>query len=261
MTTESTTPRTLGTVMSSEAGFEPETNDSELRISGFIALLLAVLSGFAIVAIPMVGFAIAAILFGMFALRKSATSSPPVGTTAARIAIVLAVLFGAWGTARYSMKVYTLGSQAEYFARQFIRVASSGNDIYASELQKSYVNRFLKTMPLEKHYEQQRLERERMAAESEEMRAMIEQEEDDTTVEDLRKYPVDHPWELDRPVRIYHHYGRQMAEVVLSDGAPKHPYRLRIIMEYLVHKDRGTSEWYVETCLPYRERIVAESVL
>lgn len=252
--------------MSSEAGIEPEANDSELRVSGFIALLLAIVSAFTIVAIPMVGFAIAAVLFGAFALRKrsvrkGAADSPPVGTTAARLAIVLAVLFGLWGTSRYAMKVHTLGSQAEYFARQFVRVASSGNEIYASELQKSYVNRFLKTMPLEKHYEQQRIERERRAAENEGMQSMIEEEIADTTVPDLVKYPVDHRWELDRPVRIYHHYGRQMAEVILSDGAPKNPYRLRIVLEYLVHKDRNTSEWYVETCLPYRERIVAESVL
>lgn len=260
-TTESSTPRTLGAVMSSEAGFEPEANNSELRVSGFIALLLAILSGFSIVAIPMVGFAIAAILFGVFALRKSRFTERPVGTSAARAAIMLAVLFGVWGTARFSFKNQTLGNQAEYFARQFVRVASSGNQIYASELQKSYVNRFLKTMPLEQYYEQQRLERERRAASSMEERERMEQEEADTTVQDLQKYSVDHPWELYRAVRVYTHYGRQMAEVILSDGQGKTPYRLLINMEYLVHKDRGTGEWYVENCVPYRERIVAESIL
>ncbi len=260
-TTSQTAPRSLGAVMSSEAEFEPEVEDSELRVSGFIALLLAILSAFTIVAIPMVGFAIAAIAFGMFALRKHASASPPVGTTPARIAIVLAVLLGSWGTSLYAMKRHTLGSQAEYFARQFVRVASSGNEIYASELQKSYVNRFLKTMPLEEHYRQQRLKREKMLEEDPPMREMLELEEADTTVLDLTKYPVDHPWELARPVRVYYHYGRQMAEVILSDGAPQNPYRLRILLEYMVHKDRGSGEWYVESCVPYRKQLVAESVL
>ncbi len=264
-TTESknppTAPRSLGAVMSSEAGFEPEVNDSELRVSGFIALLLAILSGFTIVAIPMVAFAIGAILFGTFALRKHASASAPVGTTAARVAVVMAVLFGTWGTTLYAMKVHTLGSQAEYFARQFVRVASSGNDIYASELQKSYVNRFLKTMPLEEHYRQQRLKREQMIEEDPAMGEMMEAGETETTIVDLTKYPVDHPWELARPVRVYHHYGRQMAEVMLSDGAAQDPYRLQIVLEYMIHKDRGTGEWYVDTCVPYRKPLVAESVL
>ena len=251
MTTETTPPRTLGAVMSSEAGYEADVDDAPLRISGFIALLLSLLSGFTIVALPMVGFAIAAVLFGVFALRKSDSQSLPVGTTAARIGIVLAVLFGSWGVGRYVLKRNTLGGQAEYFARQFVRVASSGNEIYAKELQKSYVNRYLKTMPLEETYELERLKLERQMKEAQER----------STVTDLVKYPVDQEWVLWRPVRVYSHYGRQKAEVVLATDHTDKAYKLRIVLEYLVHKDRGTSEWYVETCLPYRERIVAESVL
>jgi hypothetical protein len=246
--------------MSSEAGYEADVDDSPLRISGFISLILALLSGFTIVALPMLGVAVAAVFFGLFALRKSDSKSLPVGTTAARIGILLAVLFGTWGAARYGFKQKTLGGQAEYFAREFVKVACSGNEIYAKELQKSYVNRYLKTMPLEERYEQERLKREEQAREAEE-RGGDPPLEEDTTVADLSSYDVDHEWFLYRPVRVYHQYGRQKAEVVLADDRSKSPYRLRIVMEYLVHKERGTSEWHVETCLPYRERIVAESIL
>ena len=261
MTTDSNPPRSLGAVMSSEAGYEADVDDAPLRISGFISLILAVLSGFTIVTIPMLGVAIAAVLFGLFALRKSDSKSLPVGTTAARIGILLAVLFGSWGTARYMFKQRTLGSQAEYFAREFVRVACSGNEIYAKELQKSYVNRYLKTMPLEERYEQERLQREKEARDAEEEGGGAPGTEEDTTVADLSAYDVDHEWILYRPVRVYHRYGRQKAEVVLAADRSKSPYRLRIVMEYLVHKERGTSEWHLETCLPYRERIVAESIL
>lgn len=262
MTTETTPPRSLGAVMSSEAGYEADIDDSPLRVSGFISLLLGLLSGFTIVAVPMVGFAIAAVLFGMFALRKGDSKSLPVGTSAARIGILLAVLFGVWGIGRHTLKQNTLGNQAEYFARQFVRVASSGNEIYAKELQKSYVNRYLRTMPLEQTYELERLKLERQMEEARERgESASPPEEDNTTVRDLVKYPADHQWYLYRPVRVYHHYGRQMAEVVLASNPTDKAYKLRIIMEYLVHKDRGTSEWYVENCLPYMEPIVAESIL
>ncbi|MCS7466273.1 hypothetical protein NZK35_06235 [Stieleria sp. ICT_E10.1] len=263
MTTETTPPRTLGAVMSSEAGYEADVDDAPLRISGFVALLLSLLSGFTIVALPMVGFAIAAVLFGMFALRKSDSQSLPVGTTAARIAIVLAVLFGTWGVGRYSLKRNTLGGQAEYFARQFVRVASSGNEIYAKELQKSYVNRYLKTMPLEETYELERLKMERKMKEARERGEEVSPpgDEDSSTVTDLVKYPVDQEWVLWRPVRVFSHYGRQKAEVVLATDHTEKAYKLRIVLEYMIHKDRGTAEWYIETCLPYRDRIVAESVL
>ena len=250
--------------MSSEAGYEPDVDDSPLRVSGFISLILSLLSGFAIVTLPMLAVAVAAILVGIFALRKSDSRSLPVGTTAAKIGICLAVLFGAWGAAKYSFRYQTLGSQAEYFARQFVRVASSGNEVYTRELQKSYVNRFLKTMPLEESYERARQEmQERRERSKEELGGAPEAlgEEEDTTVADLSKYPADQEWVLFRPVRIYHHYGRQMAEVVLATDTSESAYKVRLILEHLIHRERGSLEWYVESCLPYRERIVAESIL
>ncbi|MCA9140714.1 MAG: hypothetical protein KDB00_28270 [Planctomycetales bacterium] len=265
MTTDPISQRSLGAVMSSEAGFEADVDDSPLRISGYISLLLGLLSGFSIVALPMFAFAIAAILFGLFALRKSDSQSLPVGTTAARVGILVALLFGSWGLARYSFKQQTLGGQAEYFARQFIRVASSGNEIYAKELQKSHVNRFLKSMPLEQSYEMERLKREKQAEEyARETGGEASpppEEEDSTTVAELVKYPPDHPWVLYRRVRVFHHYGRQKAEVILATDRTDKAYRLMIILEYLVNKDTGASEWYVEECTPFRKRIVAESIL
>lgn len=261
MTTDTTSPRSLGAVMSGETGFEVDPNDSPFRVSGFISLLLGLLSGFTIVAIPMVGFAIAAILFGLFALRKSDSKAVPTGTTAARIGILVALLFGSWGAARFAFKANTLGSQAEHCAREFVKVASSGNLMYAKELQKSYVNRYLKTMPLEEHYRQEQQRKD------EEMQSQAAQglggssEEDDSTVPDLVKYPVDHKWYLYRPVRVYTQWGRQKAEVILAADQSEKPFRLMVVMEYLVHKEDGTGQWHVENCVPFSERIVAESIL
>ena len=269
MTTETTKPRSLGAVMSSEAGYEPGVDDSPLRVSGFVALILALLSGFSIVALPMVGFSIAAVLFGLFALRKSDSKSIPVGTTAARVAILLAVLFGTWGAGRFTLKQKTLGDQAEYFARQFLRVAANGDEIYAKELQKSHVNRFLKTMPLEQSYELQRLASARRAKEAMraggyedgDMDSSPYEEEEESLLPELKKYTPDHPWVLYRPVRVYNHYGRNMAQVVLASDNSEKAYKVMFVLEYLFHKERGSIEWYVETCTMFRKPIVAESVL
>lgn len=261
MPTDSNPERSLGAVMSAEAGYEVEVDDSPLRISGFIAAILGVISVFTIVALPVVGVAIAAVLFGMFALRKSDSKSIPVGTTAARIGILLALLFGSWGVARTVFKTQTLGTQAEYFAREFVRVTSSGNDVYSKELMKSYVNRYLKNMPLEERYAMEKKRAAEMAAEHGEEQGSDFSTEEDNGAEFLLKYPEDHEWILDRPVRVFTRYGRQKADVVLAYDESETPTRVRILMEYLKHKEDGTSQWHVELCMPYRERIVAESIL
>ncbi|MEM6473313.1 MAG: hypothetical protein AAF802_27390 [Planctomycetota bacterium] len=252
-------PRSLGAVMSSEAGFEPGVDDSPLRISGFLSVILGLVGGFTIVALPMVAFSVAGFLVGMFALRKSDSQSLPVGTTAARLGVCLSLLLGSWGVARYGFLQHDQSSQAEHFAKEFVKVAALGNSIYASELRKSHVNRFLRTMPLEESYEQARLEAERKAAESPD--GMGPEEREEESVQELVKYGPEHEWILDRPVNVYYHYGRQMAEVILAADRSEKPYRLRIILEYLINRDDGAAEWYVETVQRYRERIVAESIL
>ncbi|PNY38151.1 hypothetical protein C2E31_03850 [Rhodopirellula baltica] len=244
--------------MSSETGYE--TQDTPLRISGFIALILALISGFATVALPMVLVGILALIIALFALRKNRPGMEgvrPVGTGVAKVAIIVASFFMACSLARYGSKYQTLGSQAEYFARQFVRVASSGNEIYARELQKRYVNRYLKTMPLEVHYENARRQREEQSRRE----GTETYQEEDSTVSDLAKYDVDHEWVLWRPVRVYNHYGQQKAEVILAAGPEENAYRLRLELDYLVHKERGSSEWHVATATPFHERIVAESIL
>ncbi|MEO1615517.1 MAG: hypothetical protein AAFV88_06685 [Planctomycetota bacterium] len=253
------TVRSLGAVMSSEAGFEPELDDSPLRVSGFISVILAVIGGFSIITLPMIFFAIAAVLIGLFALRKSESSAPPVGTTAAKVGIVLAVLLGSWGGSRYAFRIHSLSSQAEHFAREFVKVSAMGNEIYAKELRKSHVNRFLKTMPLEASYEKARLEAEARKAENDGYSSP--EAGDQETYQEIVRFPPDHEWFLDRPVHCYYHYGRQMAEVILASDRSEKPFRLRIILEYLINKDDDAAEWYVETIMPYRERIVAETVL
>lgn len=260
MSTDSNAPRSLGAVMSAESGYEVVDDDKPLRISGFIAAILGVISGFTIVALPVLAIAIAAVLFGLFALRKSDGTGVPVGTTAARLGIFLAVLFGSCGVGRSYFKSQTLGNQAEYFARQYIKLISSGNEIYARELQKNYVNRFLKTMPLTERYALEEEKAKQMRDQSGEQAPTDDGGSEDTGAF-LKKYPADHNWLLDRPVRVFSKYGSQKADVVFAYDDSEKPTRVRILLVYLVNKDNDNGEWHVELVMPYRERIVAETVL
>ncbi|MEL6107812.1 MAG: hypothetical protein AAFU85_17445 [Planctomycetota bacterium] len=257
---ETNPPRTLGAVMSAEAGFEGDEDGATLRVSGFLALLAAVISGFGVVAPAMAAFAALAIGFGVFALRKSDAKTPPVGTTAARLAVALALLLGSCALARPLIKRYMLGRQAEYFAREFVKVASQGNEAYVAELQKSYVNRFLKTMPLEAQYQEQRERINQMRLRDGDAGGGMEAPEL-SSIGLVSGYSPDHEWFLDRPVHVFYTYGRTMARVVLASDRSEKPFRIMVLMEYLVHKDRGTLEWHVDTFQAHQERLVAESVL
>lgn len=257
---ETNPPRSLGAVMSAETGYEVDADGTPLRVTGFLALIAALISVFSVVAPPMVGFAVAAIGFGIFALRRSDSPNLPVGTNCARVAIVLATLFGSCGLARPLIKHYTIARQAEHFAREFVSVASQGNEAYVAELHKSYVNRFLRSMPLEQQYKEQREQLEKMMA-SQDGGGTGEEPPEVGSISLVKAYSPDHEWVLDRPVHVYHHYGRKMARVVLAADRSENPYRLMILMEYLVHRDRGTLEWHVDTFQTYRDRIVADSIL
>jgi len=260
MSTDSNSPRSLGAVMSAETGYEVDDEGAPLRVSGFIAAILGVVSAFTIVALPVVAVAIAAVLFGLFALRATDSKVLPVGTSAAKLGIFLAVLFGSWGVARTVFKNQTLGNQAEYFAREFIKVVASGNEVYANELQKNYVNRFLKNMPLEERYALQR-ERDKAEAEAQGGGSGIDYQTDDEGPKFLLKYPADHEWLLDRPVRVFSKYGTQKADCVFAFDESENPALVRILLVRMQNKETGASEWNVELCMPYRERIVAESIL
>ncbi len=263
-TTESDLPRTLGAVMSAEAGYEGDEKEAPLRITGYLCLILALLGGFGIVAAPMVWFSVAAIVFGVFALRKTDSDATPAGTGAAKIGLCLAMLFGSWGIAGPLFKQNTLGSQAEYFAKEYLKVAGGGDYAYTMQLERDYINRFPLTVPLDEQYQKMRAEREaailRAAATGDPPPGPLE-EDGFGTVDLVRSFGPDHEWILNRPVRVFHRYGRLLASVVLASDRSKSPTKMMMELEYRVHKERDTGEWNVTLCQPYRERLVAESIL
>ena len=148
MTTESNTS-SIG--MSAEAGYGA-VETAPLRISGFLALILGLLSVLSLLGPALLVIPILTLFFGFFALRKY-DGPVPVGVRPAIIGLVLAAGFGACGFFLPWMKTMTLGSQAEYFARQYLEVVARGELELAMELKKNYANRYMHNMSLKQHYE------------------------------------------------------------------------------------------------------------
>ena len=68
--------------MGAEAGFDVSEVHVPLRLSGYLSLVLGLVSGFSFLAIPLLLIPVVAILIGLFTLRPS-RQGRPVGTTAA----------------------------------------------------------------------------------------------------------------------------------------------------------------------------------
>ncbi|MFK8111984.1 MAG: hypothetical protein AB8B91_07265 [Rubripirellula sp.] len=230
--------------MQAETGFEESV--APLRVSGFICLLLGLLSVSALLGTSMLLVPITAFLFGFFALRRYAGEAP-VGVRAAMIGMVLAAGFGACGLFLPWMKTATLGNQAKQFSKDYLEVVAQGHIEYAMELSKDYVNRYPTNMSLKEHY-----------AKDESAAQALEEFQQTLPYETIRNRGENAEWVLDRPVRIYHRYGDEHAEIVWAD-----PSRKTKIQFYMIYKidPTGGGQWHVDVCQAYRERIIAPQIL
>ena len=247
MTTETydpTVPR-----MKAEAGYDLGDSAPPLRVSGFICLLLGVLSFSCTLGQPMLVIPLIAFVFGMIALRRSGGPTP-VGTRAAMLGMVLAAGFGSCGLFIPWMKTMTLGRQAEKFSRDYMEVIARGEDEFAMELRKDYVNRFPPTMSLKQHYNM-----------SENGIRALEEFRDDSLNALIRERGPNAEWILDRPTRVYYSYGREHAEVVWADPTGEIQGQIQFFLEYRPDHKNGDGQWHIDVAQSYREPIVAESVL
>ena len=235
--------------MSAETGFEEDITQAPIRVSGFIAGLLGLLSALSFLSIPMLLVPLAAIGFGVFALRRY-DGLEPVGTKVAYFGVLLAIGFGALGFGIPLFKSRTLGGQAEYFARQYLELVANEDLQYAYELHKEINNRFLATMSLDEHYQTNETSREN-----------LQKFKDKGVRKAITKIGPGAKWELDRATRVCHKYQRDNAVVIFIHYGSNKPTIVQFHLECRPHVPTGTNEWHVKLCQIYRERLVAESIL
>lgn len=233
--------------MNAEAGYEEVEQVTPVRFSGFICLILGLISAVAMLGLPALVVPAVALLFGLVAVRPY-SSEKPVGVTPAKVGLVLAILFATAGYVLPYMKTRTLGGQAKVYTRQYIEVIAREYDEFAMELNKDFRNRFNATMPLEDYYQQG----------NEDAVQALREFRGNQAHAIMRKLGPDAEWVLDRPVRVYKTYGVEKAEVVWR--SKKSGQMVQFFMQYLIDPN-DVAQWHIEHVQQYRERIVAESVL
>jgi hypothetical protein len=234
--------------MNAETGYEMDESIAPLRPSGFVSVILGVISVTAALGKPLLVVPFLAICFGFFALRRFNGAAAPVGTSAAKLGIALGFGFGALGVFLPMMKSLTLGSQAERFARAYVETIARGHSEVAMELRKDYVNRFPESMSLKSHYQT-----------SAKTREAFNEFHNDGIHAAIRSRGPGAEWELDGPIDVFYSYGLQHAHLVLHDPVSQNP-KVQMFLEYRVDRD-GDGQWNVKTVQSYRELIVAPSVL
>lgn len=236
--------------MGSEVGYQVVSDDDvpPMRASGLVCLGLGLLSFSAILAWQMLIFPIAAIFFGMIALRRW-SGRRPAGVAAAAVGLALASGFGALGVTIPMAKRMTLGNQAEYFAREFLEVVGNGDMELAMELQKSVQDRQVKEMNLEMAYE-----KDEIAHES------IEETSTSKIMSDILSAGPDVPWELAEPVRVYAKYNVDRVNTYWLDPSGQVEGKVQVELQWTPDEETGVANWHVDRFGFYHEPVVAPSI-
>tara|TARA_A100001391_G_scaffold163267_1_gene122714 strand:- start:190 stop:909 length:720 start_codon:yes stop_codon:yes gene_type:complete len=239
--------------MGAEIGFQVVSEDDvpPFRASGLICLVLGLLSASALVAWQMLILPLAAIAFGVFALRKS-DGPKPAGTTAAVIGLVLASCFGAGGITIPMAKRSTMASQAEYFGREYLELIGRGDVELAAELRKEARNRQVKGMNLREAY---RAEQIASASKGEEdQHSNAEQDAIELAGPDIQ-------WELAERPRVYMHYGIERVETIWFDPSGTVKEKVVVELQWSPDEAKNIANWHVNNFHFYRDLIFAPSVL
>ncbi|MEL7267801.1 MAG: hypothetical protein AAFP69_23740, partial [Planctomycetota bacterium] len=114
-----------------------ETLDvTPIRFSGYIALLLALLTPIAVFTVQLVAAGVAAIGFALWAMRpyRSNNGQRPFGVMPAKIALVVSLLFSSFGFIRDWSERASLKSDAELFAKRYVSVVARDEIEFALQL-------------------------------------------------------------------------------------------------------------------------------
>ncbi|MGB7327875.1 MAG: hypothetical protein WBD31_23570 [Rubripirellula sp.] len=257
------TLRPMGHVpqMHAETGYDESELMAPLRFSGYVCLILGLISVVALLGLPALVIPALAIFMGLIALRPY-SGPKPVGRIPAQIGVILAIGFGVCGFGLVSMKKNTLGSQAKYYTREYISLVANGHKELPIELGKSFNNRFNKSMPLKEFYKNQEQEYAAKLAEGQAggsgESSPMEQFQNNAAHNEIIKQGDDADWKLAAPIEIYKQFGIERATV--NWQAPGSKQVVQFMMQYLVDGD-DVGQWHVDIIQIKRERLVAESIL
>ena len=221
-------------VMSAESVPEVELEVTPIRASGFVALLLGLLSFAAVLGAALIIVPVVAISFALFALRPY-KAERPVGIVPAWIGLFCAVMFGVWGVSERQFKTNAMGAQATRFAHEWLQLVGQGDLELALELQIHPSRRQPVSMPLADYYQ-------RSEAGMELLKNFKEQE----TMPRLMELGGKPKWVPAMPPKVYTQYGRELTQTVWRDTTGGYSAPLKIVMEYFQGASSDKAHWKIE---------------
>lgn len=205
-----------------------------VRVSGFIALLLGVMSFAALFAGPLMIVPGMAVIAAGVALRPY-SGLRPTGLSAALIGLVLATLFGVWGATERRLKYQTLSAQGIQFASRWLDLVAQGDIEMALQLNQHPSFRQPASMSLVEYYQ----------SSTEGQNAMQLFRESPGNSELLRAGNAVE-WELDRPADFYNFSGRQLLATYWRDrsGTIRTPMIVRL--EFMPATEDKLAQWMID---------------
>jgi hypothetical protein len=220
--------------MSAESEPELELHVTPIRWTGYIALLLGLLSFVAVLGAPLIVMPIVAACFALFALRPFGQDRP-AGIVPAWFGLFFATLFGVWGVSERQLKTSSMSSQATRFAGEWLKLVGQGDLELAVELQIHPSRRQPESMPLADFYKR-----------SEEAVKMLEQFKEQDIIPELIKLGTAPKWEPAKPPKVYTQYGRELTQTVWRDTTGSYNSLVKIVLEYQQPKTSEKAQWKIE---------------
>lgn len=222
--------------LSAEDAAALELPTAPIRISGFLAFLLGLISFASVLGETLIVIPLLSIAIGLFALRPY-EGEKPLGMRAAMIGMLAASLFLTWGVWERHLKYNQLSEEATRFAHDWLDVVRTGNRELSIELHLHPARRQPATVPLKEYYE-------RSEAGRETLKGFAEQE----LLPALLKLGDKPKWVLKMPPKVFTHYGRELTQTVWVDETGNYTNPVKVQLEYLPPKADGErAQWKVDT--------------
>jgi len=232
-TDQSSSPAFSTPAMTAEGEMAMLIDSPPIRMTGFIALLLGLISFAAVLGQPLLVFPVLAIVLALIALRPY--SGPrPTGYLAASIGLFCAILFGSWGITERALKLKFMGDHATVFAADWLDLLARGEVEMAAQLQTDPTQRQPDSMPLTEFYRDSEQGKQSMASFRE-----------NTNISSIIYASTAAKWKLARGPAYFTDYGRQITATGWKDEAGIVDKIIKIEMEYIPPKNAQPAQWQV----------------
>ncbi len=212
-----------------------------IRLTGFLALGLGLLSFTAVLGAPMMFLPVLAVIAALIALRPYGEKRP-TGMLPASIGLFAAVLFGFWGATERHLRDRMMTEHATRFASQWLELLAQGDVELAMELQSYPNQRQSASMSLVEYYR-----------DSEKGQARMQEFRENETLVELLDAGSKVDWKVAREPKFYTMNRRFLTATIWADESQTVKSLIKVVLEYLPAADDEPAEWVVDSLTTFVE--------